>query len=49
MSPKLVSLCFATVMFAMIYKSPARARVDGADVWIGATVATMLFPTYAVA
>lgn len=39
----LVTLVFTTVVFAMIYKTMPRARVDWADVWIGAAVTSLLF------
>jgi membrane protein len=39
----LVSFAFTTTVFAMIYKTMPRARVDWADVWIGAVVTALLF------
>lgn len=39
----LVSFVLMTTVFAMIYKIMPRARVDWADVWIGAAVTAMLF------
>jgi len=39
----LVSFAFSTTMFAMIYKIMPRAKVDWSDVWIGATVTSLLF------
>lgn len=39
----LATLAFTTVVFAMIYKTMPRARVDWADVWIGAAVTSLLF------
>lgn len=32
-----------TVVFAMIYKTMPRARIDWSDVWVGATVTSLLF------
>jgi membrane protein len=39
----LLGFAFTTVVFAMIYKTMPRARVDWADVWIGAAVTSLLF------
>ncbi|MDO8299915.1 YihY/virulence factor BrkB family protein [Lacisediminimonas sp.] len=39
----LVSFLLMTTVFAMIYKIMPRARVDWADVWIGAAVTALLF------
>ncbi|MDB5798783.1 MAG: ribonuclease [Paucimonas sp.] len=39
----LVSFLLMTTVFAMIYKIMPRARVDWADVWIGAAVTASLF------
>lgn len=39
----LVGLAFTIVVFAMIYKIMPRAKVDWADVWIGASVTALLF------
>jgi membrane protein len=39
----LVSFVFSTTVFAMIYKIMPRAKVDWADVWIGAAVTALLF------
>ncbi|MGV8899187.1 MAG: YihY/virulence factor BrkB family protein [Burkholderiaceae bacterium] len=39
----LVSFAFTTTVFAMIYKTMPRAKVDWADVWIGAAVTALLF------
>lgn len=39
----LVGLVFTTTVFAMIYKIMPRAKVDWADVWIGAGVTAVLF------
>ena len=39
----LVSYLFTTTVFAMIYKTMPRARVDWTDVWIGACVTSFLF------
>lgn len=39
----LATLIFTTVVFAMIYKTMPRARVDWSDVWIGAAVTSLLF------
>jgi membrane protein len=39
----LVSFVFTTTVFAMIYKIMPRAKVDWADVWIGAAVTALLF------
>lgn len=39
----LATFVFTTVIFAMIYKIMPRARVDWADVWIGAAVTSLLF------
>ena len=39
----LATFVFTTVVFAMIYKTMPRARVDWEDVWIGAAVTSLLF------
>jgi membrane protein len=39
----LFSFAFTTIVFAMIYKIMPRAKVDWADVWIGACVTAVLF------
>jgi membrane protein len=39
----LVSFLLTMVVFAMIYKTMPRAKVNWADVWIGAAVTAMLF------
>lgn len=39
----LVSFGLMTTVFAMIYKIMPRARVDWADVWVGAAVTALLF------
>lgn len=39
----LFSFAFTTAVFAMIYKTMPRAKVDWADVWIGAVVTSLLF------
>jgi membrane protein len=39
----LASFLLTTTVFAMIYKTMPRVRVDWADVWIGATVTALLF------
>jgi membrane protein len=39
----LLGFAFTTVVFALIYKTMPRARVDWADVWIGAAVTSLLF------
>lgn len=39
----LVSFVFTTTMFAMIYKTMPRVKVDWSDVWIGAVVTALLF------
>ncbi len=39
----LVSFAFTTTVFAMIYKTMPRAKVDWSDVWIGAVVTALLF------
>ncbi|MDQ9169399.1 YihY/virulence factor BrkB family protein [Oxalobacteraceae bacterium R-40] len=39
----LLGFAFTTVVFAMIYKTMPRARVDWTDVWIGAAVTSLLF------
>ncbi|MES2537697.1 MAG: YihY/virulence factor BrkB family protein [Pseudomonadota bacterium] len=39
----LISFAFTTTVFAMIYKIMPRAKVDWADVWIGAAVTALLF------
>ena len=38
-----LSVVLATAVFAMIYKAMPRARIAWKDVWIGATVTSMLF------
>lgn len=38
-----LSVLLLTAMFAMIYKTMPRVRVDWRDVWIGATVTSLLF------
>ncbi len=38
-----LSVVLLTVVFAMIYKTMPRARIDWRDVWIGAAVTSMLF------
>jgi len=38
-----VSLVLSTAVFAMIYKSMPRVRIDWTDVWIGAVVTSLLF------
>jgi membrane protein len=38
-----LSVVLITVVFAMIYKTMPRARVDWRDVWVGAAVTSMLF------
>jgi len=38
-----LSVVSLTVVFAMIYKTMPRARVDWRDVWVGAAVTSMLF------
>jgi membrane protein len=38
-----LSIVLLTVVFAMIYKTMPRARVDWRDVWVGAAVTSMLF------
>jgi len=38
-----LSVVLLTVVFAMIYKTMPRARVDWRDVWVGAAVTSMLF------
>jgi membrane protein len=37
------SIVLATAVFAMLYKSMPRAKIDWKDVWIGATVTSLLF------
>ncbi len=37
------TFAFTTVVFALIYKTMPRARVDWTDVWIGAAVTSLLF------
>jgi membrane protein len=39
----IVSFVIVTLIFAMIYKSLPRVRIDWRDVWIGATVTALLF------
>ena len=39
----LISYLFTTTVFAMIYKTMPRARVDWTDVWVGACVTSFLF------
>lgn len=39
----LFSFALATTVFAMIYKTMPRVKVDWADVWIGASVTALLF------
>jgi membrane protein len=39
----LVSFLLTTLVFAMIYKTMPRAKVNWTDVWIGAAVTAMLF------
>ena len=39
----LLSFALTTIVFAMIYKIMPRAKVDWADVWIGACVTAVLF------
>lgn len=39
----LVSFALTTTVFAMIYKTMPRVKVDWADVWIGAVVTALLF------
>jgi membrane protein len=38
-----VGVVLSTVVFALIYKTMPRARVDWKDVWIGATITSLLF------
>jgi membrane protein len=38
-----LSLVLTTSVFAMVYKTMPRARIDWADVWIGAAVTSLLF------
>jgi len=38
-----LSLLLVTAVFALIYKTMPRARVDWRDVWVGATVTSVLF------
>jgi membrane protein len=38
-----LSVVLLTVVFAMIYKTMPRARIDWRDVWVGAAVTSMLF------
>jgi len=38
-----ISILLATAVFAMIYKSMPRVRIDWKDVWVGATVTSLLF------
>lgn len=38
-----VSVLLATAVFAMIYKTMPRVRIDWKDVWVGATVTSLLF------
>jgi membrane protein len=38
-----VSILLSTVVFAMIYKSMPRVPIDWKDVWVGATVTSLLF------
>ena len=40
-----LSLVLSTAVFAMIYKSMPRVRIDWRDVWIGAVVTSLLFIT----
>src|SRR5205085_340154 len=39
----IVGFVIVTLIFAMIYKSLPRVRIDWRDVWIGATVTALLF------
>jgi membrane protein len=39
----LISFAFSTLVFALIYKTMPRVRVDWSDVWIGAVVTALLF------
>lgn len=38
-----ISILLATAVFAMIYKSMPRVRIDWKDVWVGAAVTSLLF------
>ena len=38
-----LSVVLSTVVFAMIYKTMPRVRIDWSDVWVGATVTSLLF------
>jgi len=38
-----ISLLLATAVFAMIYKTMPRVRIDWKDVWVGAAVTSLLF------
>jgi len=38
-----VSILLATAVFAMIYKTMPRVRIDWKDVWVGAAVTSLLF------
>jgi membrane protein len=38
-----LGVMLSTVVFAMIYKAVPRVRIDWKDVWIGATVTSLLF------
>jgi membrane protein len=38
-----ISVLLATAVFAMIYKTMPRVRIDWKDVWVGAAVTSLLF------
>ncbi|MBK8536508.1 MAG: YihY/virulence factor BrkB family protein [Candidatus Competibacteraceae bacterium] len=38
-----LGIVLSTAVFAMIYKTMPRARIDWSDVWVGATVTSLLF------
>ena len=38
-----ISIALVTMVFAMIYKAMPRAKIDWKDVWVGATVTSLLF------
>jgi membrane protein len=38
-----ISLVLATAVFAMMYKTMPRVRIDWKDVWVGAAVTSLLF------
>jgi membrane protein len=38
-----ISLLLATAVFAMMYKTMPRVRIDWKDVWVGAAVTSLLF------